>query len=188
MFFIPSISGGSPNALLVYQAPLFNNQQQPPIFHLKVEQAIKKHSKWISCIEGFFFFFFKAVSEYSTWIQLLTAIINSTLVHEASFLEVIKPSRTWAHGCSWLLSLCWEEESAKECWGELSGVRVCQSRISQALMRAVGAGQMGRRLRARQESGSGWGLQGRLGRTAANMGWGWDGEGRGAEPRTVYLS
>ena len=43
-------------------------------------------------------------------------------------------------------------------------------------MRAVGAGQMGRRLRARQESGSGWGLQGRLGRTAANIGWGCDGE------------
>jgi len=43
-------------------------------------------------------------------------------------------------------------------------------------MRAVGAGQMGRRLRERQESGSGWGLQGRLGRTAANIGWGCDGE------------
>ena len=76
----------------------------------------------------------------------------------------------------------------RNAWGELSGVMVCQSRISQALMRVVGAGQMRRWLRARKESGSGWGLQGRLGRTAANMGWGRDGEGKGAEPRTVYLS
>ena len=82
VFFISSISGPSPNPLPVYWAPLFNISNNFLFFYLKAEQVIKKHSKSISWIEGFFSFFsclriFKFVS--------IVTIINSTLVNEASF-------------------------------------------------------------------------------------------------------
>lgn len=80
-------------------------------------------------------------------------------MNESDFLEVIKLVQNMS---SWLLlalHLCLGDvgESAKECWGELSDVWVCQSRISQALRLF---GEPGRWGKARSEKRAWEGLGG----------------------------